>query len=247
MLIPFRDNIRSERTPIATYTIIAVCVVAFGLQVVSRDHLERWMFVPADLLSLGAWHDRGILVVFGSLLTSMFLHGGVMHIGSNMLFMWVFGDNVESRVGTIRFVGFYLLCGLVAALVHALYTFIKFMMFGAVVDGRSEAEIATIGASGAVAGVLGAYVRLFPRATVRSLALLFIIFTVIELPALIFIGIWFLLQLFSGYSALFSAWGGGVAVWAHIGGFLVGYILVGRLAKRRRPSSDPRVLRFDVE
>jgi len=247
MLFPLRDNIPAQRPPLATVGIIGVCVGAFVLQMLSPDHLKNWMFVPADLLSVEAWQERGLGVVVASMVVSMFLHGNLLHIASNMWFLWIFGDNVEDRLGFLRFLGFYLACGLIAALIHTAYTYFKLLVFGGGPQGLAEAALPTVGASGAIAGVLGAYLRLFPGATIRSLAFLFIIFTFIELPALIFIGLWFVLQAISGYTSLFSAWGGGgVAVWAHIGGFVAGYVLVGVLTGRKRPSG-PRVVRFDVD
>ena len=148
----------------------------------------------------------------------MFLHGGWMHLGGNLLYLWIFGDNVEDALGRGRFVAFYLLCGVAAALVQTV--------------SETTSIVPMIGASGAISGVLGAYLRLFPHARVRVLVPLFIVFYTIRVPAWVVLGLWFLFQLAS--SAMIQPGQGGIAFFAHIGGFLSGLILVGLLMPRRK-------------
>jgi membrane associated rhomboid family serine protease len=156
-----------------------------------------------------------------TLFTSMFMHGGWLHLFSNMLALYIFGDNVEDRLGHFGYLAFYLFCGLAAGLIHIAF--------------NSSSLLPTIGASGAISGVLGAYFILFPRARVITLVPLFILPWIIEIPALFYLGFWFVSQLFNG--ALAIAAGGqafsGVAFWAHVGGFIAGIILVGLFARRR--------------
>ena len=181
-------------------------------------------FVPREL-------SRGDqLAAIGSALTSMFMHGGLMHFASNMWFLHVFGDNVEDALGTRRYVGFYLACGLVAA--AAQYAI------------RPDSAIPMVGASGAIAGVLGAYLKLFPHARVLALIPIFIIVTVRELPAVLFLAIWFGFQLLQGVGSLgVHVQGGGVAFFAHIGGFVAGVVLVMLLGRRGGPPGPGRVTR----
>ena len=165
-----------------------------------------------------------------TLLTSMFMHGGLLHIAGNMLFLWIFGNNIEDAMGRIKFILFYLGGGLAATLVQT------------VIDTNST--VPSIGASGAVAAVLGAYALLYPRARVVTLVVIIIFVTLIELPALLVLGLWFLLQLYYGSAELAQPLGGGgVAYWAHIGGFVFGLALVKLLARRENPnygSYNPR-------
>jgi membrane associated rhomboid family serine protease len=217
-VIPLRDVIPSRTTPFVTVTIIVLNVLVFLYQELLPDYVQKefvltFALIPADF----SW-----LNVF----TSMFMHGGWGHILGNMLYLWIFGDNVEDRVGHGRFVAFYLLCGVAAALAQ---TFIN-----------PDSRIPMVGASGAIAGVLGAYIVMFPRSRVLTLIPLFIIWEVIEIPAAIVLGLWFVLQLVSGVGSLASTTsdggGGGVAFWAHIAGFVtgMGLILVFRRPERQR-------------
>ncbi|MGE5531056.1 MAG: rhomboid family intramembrane serine protease, partial [Bacteroidota bacterium] len=165
-----------------------------------------------------------------SIFASMFMHGGLLHIGMNMLFLWVFGDNVEDRMGHFRYLVFYLLCGVIATLVHSVVSLF--------------APIPVLGASGAIAGVLGAYFVLFRGATVKALVPIFVIFTIMDIPAVVFLGLWFLFQLWSGL----RGGGDGIAFWAHIGGFAAGALLVRFFAVTpRKTIPRPRVLdvRYD--
>ena len=201
-MFPLRDVIPSRTTPVVTILIIVLNVLAFfyeqsfdqqGLEV----FLRTWGFVPAVF----AWP---------TIFTSMFLHGSLWHLAGNMWSFWIFGDNVEDRLGHGRYVVFYLLCGVIAAVAHAL--------------SEPGSPVPTIGASGAIAGIMGAYFVLYPRSRVLTLIPLVIFWEVIELPATMLLGFWFLMQLFSaGAIAVTSATGGGgVAFMAHVAGFLCG-------------------------
>jgi membrane associated rhomboid family serine protease len=227
-MIPLRDSIRSSTTPWVNYAIIAACVAVWLGQLLRPDHLAGYMLVPREFVDPRAWVHLGLGGIALRVLTSMFMHGGLLHLGGNMLFLWVFGDNVEDRMGHARYLAFYLLCGAIAALCHTLLSFFS--------------DVPILGASGAIAGVLGAYLVLFRGATVRALVPIFFIFTVVEIPAVIFLGLWFVFQLFSGIGTI-GATGGGVAFWAHIGGFVAGYLLAKRFASRSGRPVQPRILR----
>jgi len=164
-----------------------------------------------------------IINTYFPFLSFMFLHGGFVHLIGNMWYLWIFGDNVEDRLGRIKFVIFYLICGIGSAIVHVYF--------------NSQSEVPCVGASGAIAGVLGAYMVTFPRARVLVLIPLFIVWQTIELPAIIVLGFWFLIQFFSGTASISSTHGGGVAWWAHIGGFVLGVILIKLFPKSRRQYS----------
>jgi membrane associated rhomboid family serine protease len=201
-MIPLRDVIPSRTTPYITVTIIVLNALAWLLELSLPSHvlpvfLQVYGVVPAHLHAT-------------TLLTSMFLHGGWMHVIGNMWYLWIFGDNVEDRVGHGRFIVFYLLCGIAAA------------MGQVVIDPGST--LPTIGASGAIAGVMGAYFVLYPRSRVLTLIPLVIFWEVIEVPAPLLLGFWFLMQLFSAgaIAVTASTGGGGVAFMAHVAGFLTG-------------------------
>jgi membrane associated rhomboid family serine protease len=214
-MIPLRDVIPSRTTPYITVTIIILNVLG-------------WLFelaLPADARTL-------FLQVYGvvpadfhatTLITSMFLHGGWMHVLGNMWYLWIFGDNVEDRLGHGRFIVFYLLCGIIAALGQI------------AID--PESTLPTIGASGAIAGVMGAYFVLYPRSRVLTLIPLIIFWEIIELPAIVLLGFWFVIQLFSAGTIAITAstGGGGVAFAAHVAGFVVG--MIGGVLFRKRQVS----------
>ncbi|HSR66303.1 MAG TPA: rhomboid family intramembrane serine protease [Acidobacteriota bacterium] len=217
-MIPFRDSVPARRYPVVTIAIIVVNVLVFIYQLTMGSPRQMQAFVytfgmiPARLTA-GEMFAQYDLPSFGlTMVTSMFLHGGLAHLFGNMLYMWVFADNVEDRMGAWRFAFFYLICGVGAGLVHILF--------------NPGSTVPTIGASGAVSGVLGAYLLLYPKARVLVLVPLLLIWPVIELPAMLVLGIWFLLQLLSGTSSLGAEQVGGVAWWAHVGGFLIGFLLV---------------------
>lgn len=206
-MFPIRDHNPSERTPFVTYALIVLNIVIFA---------SYWplMEQPHALAAFwDAWAMRPIEIVNGvesyTLVTSMFLHGGVMHLLGNMLFLWIFGDNLEDQMGHVLYLVFYLVCGIGAGL-------------GQVVSDPGS-PIPTVGASGAIAGVMGGYLLLFPRAKVDILFIIVIIFKIVPVPAWVMLCIWMALQVFNGVTM--DASGGGVAYWAHAGGFVVGFAL----------------------
>ena len=223
-MIPLRDDNPIRSRPVVTYALIATCTLVFlWQQSLSQNGQQQaaylFGFIPAVLFGNaqleGQWMPSG-----ATIFTSMFLHGSWLHLLGNMLYLWIFGDNVEDRLGRVRFVVFYVLCGVVAALGQG------------VADPRSEVPM--IGASGAISGVLGAYLVLYPRAKVLVLSLVFLI-TTVRVPALVVLGIWFVGQLLSSLMASPGS-GGGVAFAAHVGGFVAGVLLIRVfLRERRRP------------
>lgn len=214
-MFPLRDDIPSHRPPVACWILLWACGLVFLYQLVLPEPGERQLLyllglVPARLLSPEvAWQAGLPPGGWGALLSSQFLHGGWLHLLSNLWTLWIFGDNVEDRMGKVRFLSFYLTSGVAAGLLHAVT--------------HPDSTIPTIGASGAIAGVLGAYLRWYPGARVLTLVPIFFYPLFFHLPALFYLGFWFLSQVFSGTLALFLPQGvGGVAWWAHIGGFLFG-------------------------
>ena len=227
-MIPLKDINRTRTFPAVTLFLIAVnaAVFVYQLSLGSGPLLTGFFYqfglVPRALLSFGYWQDAGILLGLAPLFTSMFLHGGWMHFLGNMLYLWVFGDNVEDWLGSLRFLLFYLVCGLLAALLQ--------------IAVNPASPIPMIGASGAISGVLAAYLVLFPGARVLTFVPILFFFYLVRLPALIFLGLWFLLQFFNGAVSLTSGdlSMGGTAWWAHIGGFVAGLVLILRTRKSRR-------------
>jgi membrane associated rhomboid family serine protease len=232
------DNPRIHLTPYVNWTIIGTCIVVFLLQLgLGEEGNQRailaYGMIPARLFGYGELPPELILVPpSATVLTSMFMHGGLLHLGGNMLFLWIFGDNIEDSMGHVRFLVFYGLCGTAAALSQGY------------VDPVSE--IPMVGASGAISGVLGAYLLLHPGATVRVLIFLGFFATVAHVPALIVLGIWFLMQLLS--AANVAAGEPGVAFWAHVGGFVAGMILVPFFKRRHVPLMErARHRPFEIE
>lgn len=217
-MIPLRDTIPSASTPVVTRLLIAANVVVFLYQQsLGRDvtsFLVQWGLVPDRFVHAG-------LAGGATLVTSVFLHGGWLHVIGNLLYLHIFGDNVEDRVGHLRFLAMYLLCGAVAGLAQV------------AIDPASDIPI--IGASGAIAGVTGAYLLFFPRARVVALVPVFIVLQVMEVPAVAFLVLWFAYQVLLGVGSLAAeGGGGGIAFWAHIGGFLAGMLLGPLLARTGR-------------
>jgi len=218
-MIPLRDTIRSRTFPILTYFLIGLNVFVFlvenSLPVHKLDSLVvMYGIVPARLI-------HSPFTGFYTLFTSMFLHGGWTHLIGNMWALYLFGDNVEDVMGHLRFLIFYILAGVVAGLVHILF--------------NPLSTVPTIGASGAIAGVMGAYFILFPRSTIITLVPLFFLPLFIEIPAVVFIGFWFLSQFFNGTLSLVTPGVlGGVAWWAHVGGFAFGLLFHKLFTGRRR-------------
>jgi len=221
-MIPLADNIPSERFPFVTYGFIALNVLIFFFEAALGPWLTpliRTFGVVPRLITHGWMTHPWVLI---TLFTSQFLHAGWVHLFGNMLYLWIFGDNVEDAMGHLRFFFFYLFSGAVAGLVQ--------------VAVNPSSPIPTIGASGAVAGVLGAYFMLYPRARVLLGIPIFLFMEVIAVPAILVLGSWFFIQLLNGVAVitLASQVTGGVAWWAHIGGFVTG-ALGGPLLKQRRP------------
>jgi membrane associated rhomboid family serine protease len=215
-MIPLRDNIPSTRAPYVNYAIIGVNVLIFLLEISFGPHLPEVInllgFIPGRFLGL-LGHGSVTLAIF-PMFTSMFMHAGWLHLIGNMWTLYIFGDNVEDVLGRGPFLVFYLTCGVAALIPHILFA--------------AGSATPLVGASGAIAGVMGAYFSLFPGARVLTLVPIFIIFTVIELPAYVFLGFWFILQFFQGAFSIVGtgAAAGGVAWWAHVGGFLAGVGLI---------------------
>ncbi|MEJ5376362.1 MAG: rhomboid family intramembrane serine protease [bacterium] len=213
-MIPIRDINRSQTFPLVNYILIALNVLAFIWQMSLGARLEKIFFLYG-LVPL-RYSDPAVATNFSTLeqllpfLTSIFLHGGIFHLLGNMWSLYLFGDNVEDRLGHLRYLVFYLLCGLAAGLTH-LFT-----------NWRSP--LPTIGASGAISGVMGAYLVLFPGARILTLLPIFFFIQLVEVPAFVFLGLWFLMQILSAGAG--SGQAGGVAWWAHIGGFVVGIALL---------------------
>lgn len=226
-MIPLRDDIPARRVPLVTWGLIAVNVLVFlyqlGLAPRELDALIKLRgLIPAryshpDLAANAGFPRDGYL----SFLTSMFLHGGWLHLIANMWSLWIFGDNVEDRMGRLRFLLFYVVCGLAAGALH-FFT-------------NLDSTVPTVGASGAIAGVLGAYLVLYPRARVLTLVPIVFIPLFLEIPAVLFLLVWFGLQLLQAWMGL-GGEGGGVAWWAHVGGFATGLLLHRVFLDRRDPS-----------
>ena len=202
-MFPIGDDNSGRRTvPLVTYALIAINAVIFFLELSGGDaFIQQWAFVPSRFLA----NPGGD---FLTLFSSMFMHAGWVHLGGNMLYLWIFGDNVEDRFGHVKFLAFYLLCGLAATFAQLAFS--------------AGSDVPNLGASGAIAGVLGAYILLFPQGRIKVLQGA----QVIQVPALIVIGFWIVLQFFSGIGSITAtADTGGVAYMAHIGGFVAGFVL----------------------
>jgi len=215
-MIPIRDRNPSGIFPLVTVIIIALNVLVFLFEISLGRNLTYFLFyygiVPLKVLNSADIPDSTMMSTYFPFLSYMFLHGGFVHLIGNMWYLWIFGDNIEDMLGSFRFIFFYLLSGIGSAVVHVLF--------------NSQSGTPCIGASGAVAGVLGAYMVSFPRARVLVLLPLFFFWPIIELPALVVLGFWFFIQFFKGTASISQAQGGGVAWWAHIGGFIIGIILI---------------------
>jgi rhomboid family protein len=223
--IPINDHIRRRAFWVSTFALIAANVVVFLFELSLGRNLNRLVFlfgiVPAryTLQGLGHAGPAGLMV---PIFASMFLHGGWLHLIGNMLFLFVFGRSIEDRYGHLQFLLLYFLSGLAAAVTHILL--------------NAGSAVPTIGASGAIAGILGAYAVCFPRARITTLIFLVFFFWRVEIPALFLLGYWFLIQFVAGYQmlAIETATGGGVAWWAHVGGFIAGILLAIILRPVRR-------------
>lgn len=231
-MVPLHDDNPTRITPWVTYSLIAINIVVFLYQLMlppgQLEGLFQTFAVVPEQLTTSV--QGGNLAQFGSealtLLTSQFLHGGFLHLGGNMLFLWVFGNNIEEKLGRVGFLFFYLTCGALAALAQWVVAM--------------QSSIPTVGASGAIAGVLGAYILRFPKARILTLVPLGFFLMTFRIPALFFLGFWFFQQFLYGIASLqmtTTVETGGVAYWAHAGGFLVGVALgppLGLFSTRRR-------------
>src|SRR5258705_1561402 len=202
-MIPLRDIIPSRTTPVVTIALIAINVLVFLFELSLGRGVDEFTLYYGLVPAAFWW-----ITVF----TSMFLHGGLFHVAGNMLYLWIFGDNVEDRMGHGRFLVFYLLCGIAAALAQTI--------------AAPDSVVPMVGASGAIAGVMGAYFVLYPKSRIVTLIPLFFFFQIVEVPAIFFLGIWFLMQFLSGLGSivgsLSGAPAGGIAFWPHIAGFAAG-------------------------
>jgi membrane associated rhomboid family serine protease len=243
-VIPLRDDIPTRRFPVLTVALIAICCAVYflfergfwDLGATGNGRVFEYGAIPYEVTNPGqeCGDAGGVPACEGqpgvtgtapdqapwwlTLFTSMFLHGSLLHLGGNMLFLWIFGNNIEDSMGRVRFIVFYLLGGLAA--------------LGLQIVSDPDSAIPTVGASGAIAAVLGGYALLYPRARVITLIFIVIFFTVIELPALLVLGFWFLLQLLPAFSEPVSDSGGGVAYFAHVGGFVFGMLAIKLFADR---------------
>ena len=253
MLLPIGDDNRDRHTtPVVNYILIAINILVFiFLQDMARNEVFIYTFstVPAEIISgrdiAGTFGfgnpitgrveyitlGKTDLPIYSTLVTSMFMHGGWAHLLGNMLYLWICGDNLENDMGHFKYLVFYLLCGVIAALAHVFSTY----YFG------QNLYIPSLGASGAISGVLGGYLMMHPGRRMH----VWILFTIVSLPALIVVGLWFVFQIVNGMGALGGQEGGGVAYAAHIGGFIAGFILVRVFANpRKRPLVQERESRW---
>lgn len=220
-MIPFKDDNPTRTFPFITVLLITGNILVYFFQVFSPSGPEQIVYaygaIPHFLFSFSSPQPIHPTL---TVITSMFMHGGLFHLGSNMLFLWVFGDNVEDKLGHFRYLAFYGLCGAAAAYSHAIT--------------NPSSLLPMIGASGAVSGVLGAYMLLFPRARIHTLLFFGFFVQVVRLPALMVLGFWIIVQFLNGVLSKGSAAHAGVAWFAHIGGFIVGMLCIMLLVKRRR-------------
>jgi membrane associated rhomboid family serine protease len=229
-MIPLKDRNPSQHFPAVTLLLIGANVVVFLIQLSLPPAEQRALFeelglVPARYTGGGLGGPDGMLALAQAFLTSMFLHGGWLHLIANMWSLWLFGDNVEDRMGHARFLAFYLLAGFAAGALHIAFA--------------PRLNVPTVGASGAIAGVMGAYVFMFPGARIVTLIPLFFIPLFVDIPALVFIGFWFVSQLFSGVTSIAGAPDeAGIAWWAHVGGFAFGAVTLPIFKRKQR--GDPR-------
>jgi membrane associated rhomboid family serine protease len=240
-MLPVRDNIPTTRVPYVTYALIAANIVVYffwqrgGLSLGDPSgmhyqcQLAEWAAVPGEITHSAstpfpAQCGTGGANPFATIFTAMFMHAGLLHLGGNMLFLWIFGNNVEDAMGPLKYLLFYVLSGIAALALQIIPDY--------------NSLVPTLGASGAIAGVLGGYIRLFPRAKVITVIFIVFFFTILELPAMLVLGFWFVEQALFAANSIGSS-GGGVAYFAHVGGFVFGLLAVRAFTRRRR--SEPRV------
>jgi membrane associated rhomboid family serine protease len=220
-MIPIRDQIVTRRVPVVNYLLIALNIIVFLFMWLAGPAQEALVF---QLALIPANFQDGVDVGdVTDIFTSMFMHAGFAHIAGNMLYLWIFGDNVEDRLGPVRYLAFYLTGGVVASLAHLIT--------------NPGSQIPTVGASGAIAAVLGAYLVLFPQSRIVTFIPLGFFMRLAVVPAVLVLGFWFVMQLFSGLMALGGPDVGGVAFWAHIGGFVAGVVMAKLLSPGRSPEN----------
>jgi hypothetical protein len=231
-MLPLRDTLQSRTYPVVNTAIITVNILVFLVQMSRGPDLEKFLFfyglVPAKFSSpeLAAYFSLGDRLF--SLFSFMFLHGGFLHLLGNMWSLYIFGDNIEERLGALKYLGFYLACGMASGLVHLVFNL--------------SSQVPTIGASGAIAGVMGAYFLLYPHAKILTLIPILFIPWFVEIPAFFFLGLWFFLQLLNAAGSHGQM--AGIAWWAHIGGFVFGMALVKLAMNIPLPAQPERVSRF---
>jgi len=225
-MFPLRDDIQSRTTPFVNYALIFVNVMVFFHELLLGPYLNNFIAVygviPARWIYLFNGYNISIFSILITYFTSMFLHGGWMHLIGNMWFLYIFGDNVEDRLGHVFYFLYYLACGLAAGIFHSIINI--------------GSTLPSIGASGAIAGVLAAYLLFYPHARILTLIPFFLFFPIVEIPAVFMIGFWFVMQLIEGMTSLgLTAQSmGGVAWWAHIGGFVFGLLIISKVSHRKR-------------
>jgi membrane associated rhomboid family serine protease len=224
-MFPLKDTIPSSSFPFVTIGIIVINFVVFLYELTLGPQLNTFInqygVIPSHILTTLNKNWLYFIPASVPVFSSIFIHGGWMHIIGNMWYLWIFGDNIEDRTGHFRFFLFYVICGVAATVSHIIM--------------NPASNLPTVGASGAIAGVMGAYLILFPRSRILTLIFLIIFIQIIEIPAIFFLGFWILLQVVSGsISSGLAQEGGGVAWWAHIGGFFVGLVIVFFFKKRKR-------------
>jgi membrane associated rhomboid family serine protease len=232
-MIPLKDE-----NPSNTIPVVNTCLIFANLSVFVYQNffvpggadplILRLGFIPYEISNAVDLNPKNLAPVPLTIFTAMFLHGGWLHLLSNMLYLWIFGDNVEDILGHFKYLFFYFMCGIVASLTHGFLNL--------------SSQVPTIGASGAIAGVLGAYMFLFPKARIRTLMILFVFIQVISVPAIILLGYWILIQVLSGITEFGSQTQGGIAWFAHVGGFICGFILI---IMMRKPRARRRTRKYD--
>lgn len=224
-MIPFKDENPTQIIPIVNIFLISANISVFIYQNYFLSGGSESLFfslgcIPYEFTHFVDIAPPALIPVPLTIFTAMFMHGGWIHLLGNMLFLWVFGDNIEDLLGHAKYLFFYFVCGVAASLFHILTNI--------------DSQIPSVGASGAIAGVLGAYVFLFPTARIKTLLILIIFIQVVRIPAIILLGYWILIQVLSGFSELESRTGSGIAWFAHIGGFIAGFVLIIMFKKKRR-------------
>ena len=219
-MIPLKDDNPTQTYPYVTISIIVINIVVFFFEISLGSDISLFLnrYGAKPLFVLNMTSPFGYPSPFITIFTSMFLHGGILHVGGNMLYLWIFGNNIEDSMGHVRFIIFYLVSGIVAVYAFSLL--------------NPNSIVPMVGASGAVSGVLGAYLILFPRAKVLTLVPLGFYMQVIKVPAIFVLGMWIIVQIING--SVIRGGGGGVAWFAHIGGFAAGMALISMFKKRKR-------------